>query len=45
LLKGEAEGINAQNTPALDANQTSVLLPDWMVESPGQKVERILAGN
>ena len=42
LLKSEAEGINAQNTPALSINHNPVLLPDWLIEPPGGEVERIL---
>lgn len=45
LLKSEAEGINAQNTPSLTMNQTPVLLPDWLIEPPGGEVERILVRN
>ncbi len=45
VLKSEGEGINAQNTPALAINQTSVLLPDWLIEPPEQEIERILVRN
>lgn len=45
LLKSDAEGISAQNTPTLTINHTPVLLPDWLIEPPGGEVERILVRN
>lgn len=45
LLKTGENGINAQNTPDLSINQTTVLLPDWLIEPSAEEIERILVRN